>query len=234
MRAGGVAILFGAAVGVLIALARQGTEAPSDVDTRAANRARSAASSEPAARATALAPTASEPSDTPTSTVSPEAPPPAAPPEAAPTASAAEAPPGPLPAPAIAASTTTTPSALPLATPLPPVTSKSELDHAEIRCYEVDPEECGRAADAYDLGQLVPRDVVRAARLRKVELTRLVRRCEERSPHACLVLAGRYEAGQGVDENDRHARALVEHARELCRHGPKPQWKAECENGEPK
>jgi hypothetical protein len=121
-------------------------------------------------------------------------------------------------------------SSLPFATPLPPVTSKSELDRAEIRCYEVDPEECGRAADAYDIGQLVPRDVARAARLRKVELTRLVRHCEERSPHACLVLAGRYETGQGVDENDRHARALVEHARELCRRHPT----GECVNGEPK
>jgi hypothetical protein len=110
------------------------------------------------------------------------------------------------------------------------VTTASELERAEIRCYEVDPEECGRAADAYDTGELVPRDVVRAERLRKVELTRLVRRCEERSPHACLVLAGRYEAGQGVAENDRHARALVAHARDLCHHGTK----AECVDGEPR
>jgi hypothetical protein len=114
------------------------------------------------------------------------------------------------------------------------VSDKKELERAEVRCYEVDPEECGRAADAYDAGTLVPRNAPQAERLRKVELTRLVKRCEERSPHACLVLAGRYEAGQGVDENDRHAWALVEHARELCRHGAKPQWKAECENGAPK
>lgn len=229
MRAGGVAILFGAAVGVLIALARQGTEA-SDVAVPVANRERSAASSERRANASAPVPTASEPPDAPSSVAPPEAPASSLPAEAAPAASAAETSPGSLPAPAVTASAATPPSALPLATPLPPVTSKSELERAEIRCYEVDPEECGRAADAYDIGQLVPRDVARATRLRKVELTRLVRRCEERSPHACLVLAGRYEAGQGVDENDRHARALVEHARELCRRHPT----AECVNGEPK
>ncbi|HTQ07853.1 MAG TPA: hypothetical protein VMI54_28570 [Polyangiaceae bacterium] len=118
----------------------------------------------------------------------------------------------------------------PFAIPLPPATTKSEVTRAEIRCYEVDPEECGRAADAYDTGALVPRDAARAEKLRKVELTRLVRRCEERSPHACLVLAGRYESGQGVDENDRHAWALVEHARDLCRHGAK----TECDGGQPK
>jgi hypothetical protein len=110
------------------------------------------------------------------------------------------------------------------------VTTEAELKRAEIRCYEVDPEECGRAADAYDAGLLVPRDAARAERLRKVELTRLVRRCEDRSPHACLVLAGHYAAGQGVVENEKHARALAEHARELCGHGSKP----ECVGGEPK
>jgi hypothetical protein len=232
MRAGGVAILFGAAIGVLIALARRGGEAPSDVATPRANSEHSAPSSLPAPGARALAPSASEPPAALATVAPPAAPTSEQPAETAPSASVAETSAGPPPAAAGAASAAPSPAdpSLPFATPLPPVTSKSELDRAEIRCYEVDPEECGRAADAYDTGQLVPRDVARATRLRKVELTRLVRRCEERSAHACLVLAGRYEAGQGVDENDRHARALVEHARELCRRHPT----AECVNGEPK
>ncbi len=231
MRAGGVAILFGAAIGVLIALARNGGESSSDVaPTTSAQRTASPSSA--AASAPALTPSPSEPTTLATVTP-PETAASATPPETSPSPSVTETSLGPLPALAEAAASATAgpaDSALPFATPLPPVTSKSELDRAEIRCYEVDPEECGRAADAYDTGQLVPRDVARATRLRKVELTRLVRRCEERSAHACLVLAGRYEAGEGVDENDRHARALVEHARELCRRHPT----AECVNGEPK
>jgi hypothetical protein len=228
MRAGGVAIVIGAAVGVLVALLRQSESPPSAGVATTPERPRQSAPRTPgpgtsvsnASNASSPAPSAAEAAPSAAPSTEP------APPASVPAPSAPEASAAPLPsaAPSVGPATP-----FPLATPLPPVTTASELERAEIRCYQVDPEECGRAADAYDAGQLVARDAARAARLRKVELTRLVRRCEERSPHACLVLAGRYEAGQGVDENDRHARALVEHARELCQHGAKTG----CNGGEP-
>jgi len=220
MRLGGVAILSGAAVGVVIALAFRGASPPEPSGSASRDSAALASASSPV-----TAPVASASST----------PPLASDPEPAATHAAPPLPSMTAPVPAESASASAPPPAtsaepFPVATPLPPVTTVKELQRAEIRCYEVDPEECGRAADAYDGGQLVPRDAARAANLRKVELTRLNRRCEQRSPHACLVLAGHYESGAGVDENDKHARALVQHARELCRHGAK----AECAGGEPK
>ena len=228
MRAGVVALLLGSAVGIVAGFAWQSARTPAPHEASRATVPR-VATAGPSAAAPSTAVTATSDAVTATTTSAPPAGAVAA--ESATVAPESES----AAAPGSAANP---PSAsapvFPFAIPLPPVTDKSELERAEVRCYEVDPEECGRAADAYDAGTLVPRNAAQAERLRKVELTRLVRRCEERSPHACLVLGGRYEAGQGVDENDRHARALVAHAEELCQHGPKPQWKAECENGEPK
>lgn len=221
MRLGGVAMLSGAALGVVIALAFHFASPPEPSEKASPHDAAPASSISPTQ--TAVVASASAPSPVASSSES-------AAPGVAPTASAvsatlasgsasAGAPPRAAPA-----------DPFPMAAPLPPVTNAKELERAEIRCYDVDPEECGRAADAYDAGVFVRRDAVRAANLRKVELTRLNRRCEQRSPHACLVLAGHYESGAGVDENDKHARALVAHARELCRRGPK----TECADGEPK
>lgn len=229
MRSGGLAVLLGSAVGAVAGFAWQ--SARTNVGTPHATSAVTAPSvPTPAPSATgAAAVTATN--DAVTATTTATVPAGAAAAESAIVApEPPTAPAGVLPANAPSASA----PVFPFAIPLPPVTDKHELERAEVRCYEVDPEECGRAADAYDAGTLVPRNAAHAEELRKVELTRLVRRCEERSPHACLVLGGRYESGQGVDENDRHARALVEHARDLCKHGPKPQWKAECDSGEPK
>jgi hypothetical protein len=226
MRWGGVVVLSGAALGVAIALAFRDASPP-EPSGNAATEGVAPVSPSPVAPGTAASASA------------PLAPA-SAPPKVAPaSASIAGSAPGaaastvaPLPAASAAAAPSgTAADAFPIAVPLPPVATAKELERAEIRCYEVDPEECGRAADAYDAGLLVRRDAARAANLRKVELTRLNRRCEQRSPHACLVLAGHYESGAGVDENDKHARALVAHARELCRHGAK---KAECVDGEPK
>jgi len=208
---GGAAILLGAAVGATAALAlRENTTPPAP--PRAQSAKPSAAPRSPPPAPSARADTAGVPSSTQTA---------AEPGAATGTASArgASASPAPSAAP------------FPLPAPLPPATSTAEVEQAEIRCYEVDPEECGRAADAYDTGVLVRHDAEHALQLRKVELTRLVRACEKRSPHACFVLAGRYESGQGVDENDKHALGLLEHARDLCRRGAK---KAECDGGEPK
>jgi hypothetical protein len=203
-RGGGIAILLGAAVGATAALSLRHNAAP----PRPAL----------AAQAPSPRPRAAEPPV-----------PPASAPALAPPAASAD----PLvlvPAPATGPAPTGS-SPFRLAPALPPVTTAAELERAEVRCYEAAPEECGRAADAYDVGQLVARDPERAARLRKIELTRLVRACERRSPHACLVLAGRYASGQGVPESEKHALGLVEHARDLCRH---KAAKAECDGGEPK
>jgi TPR repeat protein len=99
-----------------------------------------------------------------------------------------------------------------------------------VRCYDKRPDDCERAAAAYEAGLFTPADAARAEKLRKVALTFLVRGCEKRSPHACYVLGSRYSTGVGVAQSDRKALALLEHARELCRHKPGP----ECVAGEPR
>ena len=204
---GGAAILLGAAVGATAALALRENAPPPGARPALSARAQNGAASP--------APTTSQgpsgPSGPPAAATEPFGPPPVSGPPTASTGAVALA------------------SKFPFAAALPPATSVAEVERSEIRCYETAPEECGRAADAYDLGQLVPRDAERAAKLRKIELTRLVRACEKRSPHACLVLAGRYESGQGVPENDKHAQGLLEHARDLCHQGVK----VECAGGEP-
>jgi hypothetical protein len=118
----------------------------------------------------------------------------------------------------------------PTITPRPALASRAEVERAEISCYETDPEDCGRVATAYDAGVLVPRDRARAEKLRKVEFTRLTRRCEQRSPHACFVLACRSHVGDGVAKDERRANALLQHARELCHRMTTP----ECVDGEPR
>ncbi|HSU38285.1 MAG TPA: hypothetical protein VLJ38_01925, partial [Polyangiaceae bacterium] len=147
MRLGGVAILSGAAVGVVIALAFRGASPPEPSGSASRDSAALASASSPV-----TAPVASASST----------PPLASDPEPAATHAAPPLPSMTAPVPAESASASAPPPAtsaepFPVATPLPPVTSVKELQRAEIRCYEVDPEECGRAADAYDGGQLVPR-----------------------------------------------------------------------------
>jgi hypothetical protein len=121
-------------------------------------------------------------------------------------------------------------TAFPLVTPRPALATAAEVERAEISCYETDPEDCGRVATAYANGSVVPRDRARAEKLRKIEFTRLTRRCEQRSPHACFVLAGRSHLGDGVAKDERRANALLNHARELCRRTTTP----ECVDGEPR
>jgi TPR repeat protein len=110
-------------------------------------------------------------------------------------------------APVLAAATSAAPAANALAPPASslavPVASSSAL-----------------APEPYEAGQLVPRDAARAETYRKVELTQLVRQCEKRKPAACTRLAARYAAGDGVGKDERKARQLNAHARELCARRP--------------
>lgn len=228
MRSGAVAVVLGSAVGIVAGFAWQSAQTRDPLPAREPSGVQAPAVS--VTQTAVAAPSAAPTNDAVNAATQPPATPAALATESA--TSALEPPSAPATSAAPGSSSSSMAPVFPFAVPLPPVANKSELGRAEVRCYEVDPEECGRAADAYDAGALVPRDAARADKLRKVELVRLVRRCEERSPHACLVLAGLYESGESVDENDRHARALVEHARDLCRHGAKAT--AECVNGEPK
>jgi TPR repeat protein len=107
-----------------------------------------------------------------------------------------------------------------------PIASPEELRKTEVRCYEQDPFACHRAADAYALGSLVPKDEARARTYRKVEVTQLVRQCEKRKPRACLGLADLLAAGDGVARDSRRAEHLSEHARSLCRGRPSEECRA--------
>jgi len=129
---------------------------------------------------------------------------------------------------AVASGRPSTSAAPPLLVPppgLPPIATPDELTATEIKCYQKHPESCRRSADAYEAGRIVPRDAERARHYRKVELTQLVRNCEQSSPVACVILSARYQSGDGVARSARQAAALVDRARMLCRRGVPP---AEC------
>jgi TPR repeat protein len=196
MKAQALAVVLGAASGVGLALIRKADDPPP------------------------LAPIAARPLAAP-STAAAALPPPSA----APTPTASVSPSLPLVAAASPESSVSSGSVLKPPAPLPPIATPDELTAAEIRCYRKEPEECRRAADAYEAGRMVPRDAERARNYRKVELTQLVRSCERDSPNACLVLSERYQSGDGVARSTRQAAALVDRARTLCRRKVNP---AEC------
>jgi hypothetical protein len=193
MKAQALAVVFGAAAGVGLALVRRVDDPPP------------------------LAPVAARPLASPTIPATPPAPPTSA---SAPAASATAG--VPLAVSAGSAASSLPGSVLKPPAPLPPIATPEELTAAEIKCYQKEPESCRRAADAYEAGRMVPRDAERARNYRKVELTQLVRNCERDSPNACLVLAERYQSGDGVARSTRQAAALVDRARTLCRRKVNP------------
>jgi hypothetical protein len=217
MRSGGGAVFVGALVGITLALARwvvtERAEAPPPgLPPLGAQPAPAESTPPEPATAPPRTPSASV-SSTP-STVLAETP-----------TSAPSAPPAPT------ASTAPAASSFPTVAPLPPLTTAKEVERSERRCYErKSPDECERAAVAYAAGLAGKPDAERAARLARVAVTFVVRECEERSPHACLALAGRYKTGHGVPQSDRKANAVLEHARELCRE----RARVECVGGEPR
>ena len=102
----------------------------------------------------------------------------------------------------------------------------AEVTRAEMACDARDRTGCIRAALAYESGSVVPRNPALARTYRKRELTLVVRGCEARSPAACVTLSERYSRGEGVEQSERTAEALMRHAREICQLRRSP----ECEN----
>jgi TPR repeat protein len=206
-RTGGTfAVLIGVIVGVSAALARR-SDAPAPA-APAALEAEPARQREP----TPSPPIAPEPAPALTATAS-GAPTPSATSASATSASATSAPPT---------------SAAPVATPWkprvplsPPVASADELKASEVRCYEQDPLACRRAFQAYEDGRVVPRDAERARTYQKVQVTQLVRQCENNKPLACLMLADLHDTGEGVTADARRAKRLDDHAHDICRRRPK-------------
>jgi len=100
------------------------------------------------------------------------------------------------------------------------IATPEEFEAAAIACDEKDAGACRRAAAAADLGAVVRKDPERAKTFRKVELTIVVRACEKGGVEACLALADRYLRGDGLEQNDRTATALIAHAKVLCSRRP--------------
>jgi TPR repeat protein len=214
-KGGAVAVVLGALLGVAAAVARHAdTPAPP-----AKGEVSAPESASPAAGVTPEPSATTEPSPSEPSALAP------APPLDAAVAAPNSAPSAATPSASAAPVAANIPPVL-----LPPLETPKELERAEVRCYRKVADECERAATAYAQGRFGPADIERAAHLREVSLTFLVKDCQRRSPHACLVLANRYSHGIGVDTNPKKARAVFEHGRELCRRKPS----AECDGGEPR
>jgi len=227
MRSGSGAVFVGALLGVALAVAREVS-----TDRVEAPPARLP----PIGAGPQRAKTPGAPSSTPERALAPSSVPgvPSATAGTAPAASSA-----PSPSAGATLSSSSAPSAgaapsassFPLVESLPPLTTAKELERSELRCYERKlPDECERASVAYAAGLTGSADAQRAARLAKVAVTFVVRQCEDRSPHACLALAGRYKMGYGVPQSDRKAAQILAHARELCRE----RSRRDCVDGEPR
>jgi TPR repeat protein len=148
----------------------------------------------------------------------PPLPPAAAEPVAAPSAA-------PAPTPAVSAQASSAPASEPFPPAEPAIASPAEFEAAAIACDEKDAGACRRAAAAADLGTVVRKDPERARTFRKVELTIVVRACEKGNVDACLALADRYLRGDGLEQNDRTATALIAHAKEICSRRPEDACK---------
>jgi TPR repeat protein len=127
--------------------------------------------------------------------------------------------------PAVSASASSSPASEPFPPAEPAIASPEEFEAAAIACDEKDAGACRRAAAAADLGTVVRKDPERARTFRKVELTIVVRACEKGNVEACLALADRYLRGDGLEQNDRTATALIAHAKELCARRPEDACK---------
>jgi len=217
MRSGRGAVFVGALVGIALALVREAATERAEAPSRG------------------LPPLGAQPPRGVSTLAEPRTPPPL------PTSAAAASQPNavlaasptsaPSASPAPSASSAPAATSFPTVEPLPALTTAKEAARSELRCYERKiPDECERAAVAYAAGLAGKPDPERAARLARTAVTFVVRQCEDRSPHACLALAGRYKTGHGVPQSDRKANAVLEHARELCRERPR----LECEGGEPR
>lgn len=104
----------------------------------------------------------------------------------------------------------------PAAESAPGPKTAAEVTRAEMACDARDRAGCIRAAEAYEAGVVVPKNLALARNYRKRELTLVVRSCDARSPAGCLELSERYARGQGVEQSEKKAEALVAHAREIC------------------
>jgi hypothetical protein len=111
---------------------------------------------------------------------------------------------------------------VPRVPPPPEVESSAELKTAEVRCYQKDPDACFQAAAAYAAGRFVPADAERAESYRKVELTQLFRQCEKAAVRPCLVIAERYDRGEGLPRDPKKAQHLLKHVTQLCQRRPAP------------
>jgi hypothetical protein len=97
-----------------------------------------------------------------------------------------------------------------------PIRTPEELLASEIRCDRREPDECIRAADAYELGRVVEKNEDRADRHRKVGLTHYVNQCHSQDPSACFALARMYREGDIVKSDATQADALLDHVTRLC------------------
>jgi hypothetical protein len=103
-----------------------------------------------------------------------------------------------------------------------PVATERQLRVAEVRCDRRDPNECLRAADAYEKGEVVDRNEERVERNKKIAHTLYMRQCDGGQAASCYQLARMYEHGEFIKKNPEIAAALRTRAGELCERKKNP------------
>jgi hypothetical protein len=103
-----------------------------------------------------------------------------------------------------------------------PLHSEAELRKSERLCIRDLPDECVRAADAFLVGAVIPRDKTRAAQYRNLAFNGYIRACESNQPEACYSLARMYLHGDGVRANPAYAENLMRRVVEVCRYKNAP------------
>jgi TPR repeat protein len=92
----------------------------------------------------------------------------------------------------------------------------ADLEAVALSCARGDPDDCLRAAGAYELGRVVAPDPKLARDFLAHAIRKYSELCTEREPAACAALAELHASGHGVPKSDVSAAALRARALESC------------------
>lgn len=102
------------------------------------------------------------------------------------------------------------------------IRNKAALEKARVDCAEKIPDECMRAADAYEQGTVAYKNKEEAEQFRKVALSLYVKQCEKKNPTACYSLARMFHEGDLVSKSQEQVLALMERTHYLCEKSSEP------------
>jgi TPR repeat protein len=100
--------------------------------------------------------------------------------------------------------------------------TESAVLAAALSCARGEPDDCLRAAEAYEAGRGVEPSPGRARDFRSSAIKRYAEDCTARDPDACHALATFRATGRALAQSVEAAEVLMDRARQACRRRPAP------------